>query len=80
MSSDMSGHQEEKRRWILGDKFDARMPHHDGIKALWETKWKFPVSLPVKSTTAGLTLLSVRRVFIPFTMANLRTSSQYSSI
>lgn len=20
----------------------ARMPHHEGIKALWETKWKFP--------------------------------------
>lgn len=23
-----------KKGWILGDKFDARMPHHDGIKAL----------------------------------------------
>jgi len=33
------------RQWIMGTKaFEARMPHHDGIKALWETKWKFPVS------------------------------------
>jgi len=33
------------RNWIMGPKaFEARMPHHDGIKALWETKWKFPVS------------------------------------
>lgn len=33
------------RHWIMGaEAFEARMPHHDGIKALWETKWKFPVS------------------------------------
>lgn len=36
------------RQWIMGTKaFGARMPHHDGIKALWETKWKFPVSFLV---------------------------------
>ncbi|RDL38656.1 uncharacterized protein BP5553_02996 [Venustampulla echinocandica] len=33
---------EMRKIWRLGDKFEARMPHHDGIKALWETKWKFP--------------------------------------
>lgn len=33
------------RQWLMGtEAFEARMPHHDGIKALWETKWKFPVS------------------------------------
>jgi hypothetical protein len=33
------------RTWIMGaEAFERRMPHHDGIKALWETKWKFPVS------------------------------------
>jgi len=32
------------RKWLMGDEaFEARMPHHEGIKALWETKWKFPV-------------------------------------
>ncbi len=32
------------RHWIMGaEAFAARMPHHDGIRALWETKWKFPV-------------------------------------
>ncbi|CAK7568362.1 MAG: hypothetical protein SEPTF4163_006350 [Sporothrix epigloea] len=31
------------RSWRMGNAaFEARMPHHDGIKALWETKWKFP--------------------------------------
>ncbi|EJT68533.1 hypothetical protein GGTG_13891 [Gaeumannomyces tritici R3-111a-1] len=33
------------RNWIMGaEAFERRMPHHDGIKALWETKWKFPCS------------------------------------
>ncbi|KAK3371979.1 Alpha/Beta hydrolase protein [Podospora didyma] len=33
------------KHWIMGDEaFEARMPHHHGIKALWETKWEFPCS------------------------------------
>ncbi|KAK4102803.1 alpha/beta-hydrolase [Parathielavia hyrcaniae] len=29
--------------WTMGQEaFERRMPHHDGIEALWETKWKFP--------------------------------------
>ncbi|RDW81927.1 alpha hydrolase-14 [Coleophoma cylindrospora] len=36
-----------QRSWILGEKFDKRMPHHNGIKALWETKWKFPCTISV---------------------------------
>ncbi|KAK3901976.1 esterase FrsA [Staphylotrichum tortipilum] len=32
------------RQWIMGDTFEKRMPHHDGIRALWETRWKFPCS------------------------------------
>ncbi|CAG8975523.1 hypothetical protein HYALB_00012238 [Hymenoscyphus albidus] len=36
-----------KNGWILGEKFDARMPHHNGIKELWETKWKFPCTKSV---------------------------------
>ncbi|KAK5656539.1 hypothetical protein OQA88_4518 [Cercophora sp. LCS_1] len=36
------------RQWIMGnDAFEARMAHHDGIKALWETKWKFPCTKSV---------------------------------
>lgn len=34
----------EKKSWLLGGKFGQIMPHHAGIKALWETKWKFPCS------------------------------------
>ncbi len=33
--------------WILGDKFHERYSHVSGVKALWETKWKFPCSLSV---------------------------------
>ncbi|KAK4117661.1 alpha/beta-hydrolase [Canariomyces notabilis] len=29
------------------EAFEARMPHHNGIKALWETKWKFPCTKSV---------------------------------
>jgi len=36
---------EKKTNWIMGEKFNEVMPHHSGIKALWETKWKFPVCL-----------------------------------
>jgi len=33
------------RHWLMGEEaFETRMPHHEGIKALWETKWRFPVS------------------------------------
>lgn len=33
------------RQWIMGQEaFECKMPHHEGIKALWETKWKFPCS------------------------------------
>ncbi|KAJ2906013.1 hypothetical protein MKZ38_003496 [Zalerion maritima] len=33
------------KQWLMGtDKFEGRMPHHESIQALWETKWKFPVS------------------------------------
>ncbi|KAG7291508.1 hypothetical protein NEMBOFW57_001527 [Staphylotrichum longicolle] len=36
------------RQWIMGtEAFERRMPHHDGIKALWETRWKFPCSKSV---------------------------------
>ena len=31
------------REWIMGDAFEKRMPHHEGIRALWETRWRFPV-------------------------------------
>ncbi|MCJ1341143.1 hypothetical protein MMC09_006439 [Bachmanniomyces sp. S44760] len=31
-----------EKSWALGEKFSERYKHHEGIKALWETKWKFP--------------------------------------
>lgn len=34
------------RNWLMGrEAFEGIMPHHGGIQALWETKWKAPVSL-----------------------------------
>ncbi|CAK7273173.1 hypothetical protein SEPCBS119000_005514 [Sporothrix epigloea] len=36
------------RSWRMGKAaFEARMPHHAGIKALWETKWQFPCTKSV---------------------------------
>ncbi|KAJ9132374.1 Esterase FrsA [Pleurostoma richardsiae] len=49
----MSPHKEAtgdgtQRNWLMGtEAFERRMPHHDGIKALWETKWKFPCTKSV---------------------------------
>ncbi|KAL5598340.1 hypothetical protein BROUX41_003601 [Berkeleyomyces rouxiae] len=29
------------KNWLMGkEAFEATMPHHEGMKALWETKWK----------------------------------------
>jgi hypothetical protein len=72
----------------MGDAFVKRMPHHQGIRALWETKWKFPVSICLgerfvaagtkrgRDTNADSKVRSVRIVFIRFTMESLRISSQ----
>ncbi|KAG4421565.1 hypothetical protein IFR04_005292 [Cadophora malorum] len=35
------------RLWRMGDAYERTMPHHQGIKQLWETKWKFPCSKSV---------------------------------
>ncbi|APA06156.1 hypothetical protein SS1G_01382 [Sclerotinia sclerotiorum 1980 UF-70] len=35
------------RTWTLGDKFEAKYPHHESVKALWDTKWKFPCTKSV---------------------------------
>lgn len=35
----------EPRVWLMGtEAFERTMEHHAGMKALWETKWKLPVS------------------------------------
>ncbi|KAL8949671.1 MAG: hypothetical protein Q9222_004232 [Ikaeria aurantiellina] len=33
--------------WILGSLFNETAKHHESIKALWETKWRFPCSIGV---------------------------------
>ncbi|KAI0010482.1 Alpha/Beta hydrolase protein [Xylariaceae sp. FL0662B] len=36
------------RQWLMGTAaFERRMPHHAGIRALWETKWREPCSKAV---------------------------------
>ena len=35
------------RQWMIGENaFNAKAIHHQGIKELWEKKWKFPVFNP----------------------------------
>lgn len=65
---------ESKKTWVLGDKFEARMPHHQGIKELWETKWKFPVGIQKNVYKTNTYIPSVLKVCIHFTMENMRTS------
>lgn len=44
----VAGGADAGRSWIMGrEAFETRMPHHSGIKALWETKWKFPCTQSV---------------------------------
>lgn len=36
------------QHWMMGtEAFNSVMPHHGGIEALWETKWKFPCTKAV---------------------------------
>lgn len=43
------------REWRMGQQaFEARMPHHESIQALWETKWKIPCSKSVYPFHDGL--------------------------
>lgn len=45
---EVEGKPKATKHWIMGaEAFERRMPHHDGIKALWETKWKFPCTKSV---------------------------------
>ncbi|KAK3311511.1 Alpha/Beta hydrolase protein [Chaetomium strumarium] len=40
--------QAPTRNWIMGkEEFVKRMPHHNGIEALWVTRWKQPCSQSV---------------------------------
>ena len=37
----------DKKHWFMGkDAFNIPAVHHQGIKQLWEKKWKFPVLIP----------------------------------
>ena len=37
----------KERHWMIGkDAINSKAVHHQGIKELWEKKWKFPVLIP----------------------------------
>lgn len=49
----------EPRTWLMGSEaFERVMPHHAGIRALWETKWKFPVRLSLLWPRGGCWVLT----------------------
>lgn len=51
------------RAWIMGrEAFEKVMPHHQGIKELWETKWQFPVHIPIPSSLFSLQYVNVNTV------------------
>lgn len=48
MSNEGGGYAAEKpaKLWRMGkEAYEKKMPHHEGMKQLWETKWKFPVCI-----------------------------------
>lgn len=70
---------------MLGEAFGRRAKHHEGIKALWETKWEFPVSYTEGSCClAGVGIDSARSASTHSTTVNsvilsrfLNTSLRY---
>ncbi|KAM0541888.1 hypothetical protein ACHAPJ_013034 [Fusarium lateritium] len=40
----LQGTQDSRaKKWLMGQSaFERRMPHHEGISALWETMWRLP--------------------------------------
>lgn len=63
----------ENNNWIMGEAFAIRSKHHESIKALWNTKWKFPVSsLPLTIPRIGLIELhQATRGLYPFHDGNV---------
>jgi hypothetical protein len=46
VSNEGGGYAAEKpaRLWRMGkEAYEKKLPHHEGMKQLWETKWRFPV-------------------------------------
>ena len=63
------------RTWLMGtEAFEGVMPHHSGMRALWETKWKLPVGFCFpRGGEAVLTDVSARGACIPSTTGSSRT-------
>lgn len=84
----------EVRNWRMGSEaYEKKMVHHEGIKKLWEAKWKFPVStsplqLHLRSFPKHISykedllkyVESAPSTYIPSTTENSRTSSGFSRI
>jgi hypothetical protein len=71
--------QKKARSWRMGkEAYERKMVHHQGIKQLWESKWKFPVSFSrggvLKSERAD-DVGSAQSQYIRSMMESLRISS-----
>lgn len=45
--------KEDENAWIIGkNAFNAMAIHHQGVKELWEKKWKFPVCICLRFLSA----------------------------
>jgi hypothetical protein len=76
--------QKQVRSWNMGkETYERKMVHHQGIKQLWESKWKFPVSCSrggVLKIERADGVGSAQFQYIPSMMESLRILSQYSWI
>ena len=68
-------------QWTLGPAFNEVYEHHGSMKALWEKKWRFPVSDSTETEPRkwdAKVLLSVRRAFILSMTASSKILKEYS--
>jgi hypothetical protein len=55
-----------QQQWMMGeDAFNAKAVHHQGIKELWEAKWKFPVGSACRYILLFITCLGILSSVLP---------------
>lgn len=78
VSNEGGGYAPEKpaRLWRMGkEAYQKKMPHHEGMKQLWETKWRFPVCTISGNPSFVSDWNSAQSAYTHSMMENLKISS-----
>jgi hypothetical protein len=57
--------------YIVEDRVNTVAPHHASIKALWETKWRWPVSLMMRVSSQNTHISQCSIGIYPFMEAKV---------